>query len=139
MSVAEHVKGLAELFSATKVTGTRSAASSPLIWPVWLMFTAGVASFFAERCPLWVSITLLAIGVALLLGYYGILIYLLLRQPDLLRSEKFLIEQQLIRTRIGSYHDPVGRVVDDTMRTTPLRDLKPRSPAPDEPPERSPT
>lgn len=99
-----------DVFSQSTAKGARSTALHSLQWVLGMFLTALSASLFT-KAPVWVSVALGISGALVLAVFLGAYVYLLLKQPDALRSEQFTlsklaIEKGMVGDNVAGMHDP---------------------------------
>jgi threonine/homoserine/homoserine lactone efflux protein len=68
--------------------GSRSTPLNPLTWILAVVFAALVISV-AVRAPLWSQVFLTVVAGSLVVVFLAAYVYLLVKDPDALRSERF--------------------------------------------------
>lgn len=79
-------------FSEASAKGARSTALHALQWVIGMVLVAMTLMHFAGA-PFWLLVTLILILGVFLLVFLGAYIYLLIRNPDALRSEQFTLSK----------------------------------------------
>ena len=93
---------------------TRSTALQPLLWALAAFISLLIGAIMAKAAA-WLLVTLVAFVGVLLLALLGAFFYFAARQPDALRSEKFLIRKMEIeQSSIGDSER--GLLADPTTR-----------------------
>ena len=89
-------KLLQALMQQATAGGSRSTALKPLGWLLGMLLSTSVTSSFI-KAPEWLTLTFVALTVLSFLIYIGAYIFLLLRDRDALRSEKFSLQKLAIQ------------------------------------------
>lgn len=94
---------LAEVWVRTWSRGGRSTALHSMQWMLGLSLT-GLVFALREDAPNWLIVTLVCfVGLAVAV-YLGAYLYLLIRNPDALRSERFTLEKMAIEKGVVGDH-----------------------------------
>jgi len=100
---------MAAFFQKATAQGSRSTVLKPLAWLIALCLSA-ILGALKWNSPLWL-LTIFAICATLSIALYlGTYVYCLRKNPDLLRSETYLIQKQVIEK--GFVGDNVTGVFD---------------------------
>ncbi len=98
---------------------TRSTALQPLLWVLGSMLAAFVAASMSGKAPMWVLIILGSMSAAALVVALVVYCCFAARNPDLLRSEKYLIRRMEIQQ--GAIGDSDRGVVELPVVPLPNR------------------
>lgn len=85
-----------EIFSKANAKGSRSTALKPLGWLVGICASATILSY-NYNAPIWIGTMFGILSTLTVMTYLGVYIFLVLKNPDALRSERFLIQQLAIQ------------------------------------------
>ena len=89
------------LLQQASAEGSRSTALKPLGWLVGMLCAASIAMFsFSNPIPLWAGITFVALTATTVAGYLIAYFYLMLKDRDALRSERYSIQKLAIEKGI---------------------------------------
>jgi hypothetical protein len=89
------------LFQQASAEGSRSTALKPLGWLVGMLCAATLAFFsFSSPLPLGVGVTFVALTVLAVGGYLVAYFYLMIKDRDSLRSERYSIQKLAIEKGI---------------------------------------
>ena len=89
------------LLQQASAEGSRSTALKPLGWLVGILCAATTALFsLLNPLQLWVAIAFVALTAVAVLGYLGVYFYLMIKDRDALRSERYSIQKLAIEKSI---------------------------------------
>jgi hypothetical protein len=89
------------LLQQASAEGSRSTALKPLGWLVGMLCASSIALFsFSNPIPLWVGITFVALTVLAVAGYLIAYFFLMIKDRDALRSERYSIQKLAIEKGI---------------------------------------
>lgn len=101
--------------SRSDAKGTRSTALHSLQWALGLLLASLPPSLLANA-PDWLLVTLLCSIAIVLLVYIGAFVFLLIRNPDALRSEQFTLSKMALEK--GLVGDNVTGVIESASRVS---------------------
>ena len=113
-------KSLIGMAVASRLTSWRTAVA-PLWVPVAVLVPSGVACLFAPGPPVWVTVTLWTAAAPFLLLYLAAAAWGAFKDPSLLRTEPYLLEEQRLR-RFG--------VLPEAGDRPKMADVPPNRPSP---------
>ena len=100
------------LLQQASAEGSRSTALKPLGWLVGILCAATIALFsLLNPLSLWVAIAFVALTTVAVMGYMAAYFYLMIKDRDALRSERYSIQKLAIEKAI------VGDNLSGTLQT----------------------
>jgi len=106
------------LLQQASAEGSRSTALKPLGWLVGMLCAASIALFsFSNPIPPWVGITFVALTTVAVAGYLIAYFYLMIKDRDALRSERYSIQKLAIEK--GIVGDDISGVLQIDEIETP--------------------
>jgi len=109
---------IAHLLEGSSTEGTRSSALQPLLWVI-LLCLIGISSTVPFGGPGWLIKVIAGLLVAAVLVSIGSFIFLLIKDRDALRSEKFVLSKMAIEQ--GLVGDSESGLIDIGPETPRLR------------------
>jgi uncharacterized membrane protein len=110
------------LFEQAITTGYRSTVLNPLNWLISILTTGGICSYHFG-VPIWVTTTFFGFDIMAIIIYLFAYIYLMFKDKDALRSEKYSIQKLAIEK--GIYGDSVhGILTNDEILSLQLPQVK---------------
>ncbi|WP_118949565.1 hypothetical protein [Taibaiella helva] len=93
-------------------SGHKSTVLMPLTSLIAVLIGGGSLMFAVGKVPIWIPITMLCLAFAVILLFLGCYLFCLIKNPDLIRSEKFVTDKLLIER--GIYGDDTRGVNEQT-------------------------
>lgn len=90
------------LLEQATAQGSRSTALKPLGWLLALLLSSTLGCF-SLKAPIWASVLLGVLSTIAVIVYVGAYVFLLVKNPDALRSERFFLQKLAIEK--GLYGD----------------------------------
>lgn len=75
--------------------GHKSTVLMPLTWLIGMLFLSGTFSKYSGQ-PDWITFTLFWIAFAVIFIFIACYLYCLFTNPDLIRSEKYVVQKMMI-------------------------------------------
>lgn len=112
---------LTQFLRLSEARATRSTAMQPILWLVG-MFAGLTGASIVYAAATWIVAILMGTTIALAIVAVCMFIWLVRINPNLLRSEKFLLEDKRIeQSRMG---DSIRGVIEETTTLAKPRELK---------------
>ena len=113
---------LSSMFQASEITSKRPTALAPLLWAMGI-FAPLLTSALLFKAPLFLVIVLVsAFGVIVLLFFFSY-IYCLIKDPDALRSESFVLKKMAIeKSSLGD--STSGNMIEASAETIKIEERR---------------
>lgn len=104
-----------QIFSHAEGKATKSTVITPLTY-VMAVILASLAASMKYHAPTWVLISTVVMAICILLIFFITYFYCLFKNPDLLRSEKYVISKMALeKTSKGDSNIGLITSTDDPM------------------------
>lgn len=98
--------------------GSKTNVIKPLLSLIVFFLAALITS--SNYCPSWITIVLAIVMFALSIFFIFVFWYCLMKQPDLLRSEKFNLDKMVVEhTRYNQTKDTLPFDIENIVKETP--------------------
>jgi hypothetical protein len=97
-------------------SGHKSTVLMPLTWLIICLIGGSSLMFALGKIPVWIPTVLISFAFLTIILFVGCYIYCLWKDPDLIRSEKFVTDKLMIEK--GFYGDNERGLTQETVDTS---------------------